>query len=325
MLTYKKIDMINTDNLITYNTGMKLLLDEKQFEKLTNIVNNQFENRKFDRSTDYGYHFLRRIYNGFNAYKDSNYNDLSALLNYVEILPATLTQPLTIYPSLKSGSGYIFVNIDLNNMKDNDVISALLASEFYRDLLYIKQNKLINITEPLSNIIFNIIVLLFGKKKGFIEDDNLLIILKMSIVYYILSNFFNTNNVFSKGQQYVDIKDISNDEEMNVNLNEIANYIESKITDFSKLLIYLNRFDIKINVNEFVVKIVNYFGYDVLAGFSSLERMLSIMPILNIGNNITKNLINFVNKSSYASINNFLVQSLSNISSKNKPDIKLQI
>jgi hypothetical protein len=325
MLTYRKIDMIETDNLLPYNTGMKLLLDEKQFEKLTSIVNNYFENRKFDRSTDYGYHFLRRIYNGFNAYQDSNYSDLGALLNYVEILPCNLTQPLTMYPSLKSGSGYIFTNIDLNKMSDNDVISSLLASEFYRDLLYIKNDKLINLTESLSNIIFNILVLLFGKKKGFIEDDNLLIILKMSITYYILSNFFNINNVFSKGQQYTDIKDISRDEELNVNLKEIADYIEKRITDFSKLLIYLNGFDIKINVNEFVVRIINYFGYDVLAGFSSLERMLTIMPILNIRNNISKNLINFVNKTSYASINNYLVRSLSNISSKNKPDIKLQI
>lgn len=325
MLTYRKIDMIETDNLLPYNTGMKLLLDEKQFEKLTSIVNNYFENRKFDRSTDYGYHFLRRIYNGFNAYQDSNYSDLGALLNYVEILPCNLTQPLTMYPSLKSGSGYIFTNIDLNKMSDNDVISSLLASEFYRDLLYIKNDKLINLTESLSNIIFNILVLLFGKKKGFIEDDNLLIILKMSITYYILSNFFNINNVFSKGQQYTDIKDISRDEELNVNLKEIADYIEKRITDFSKLLIYLNGFDIKINVNEFVVRIINYFGYDVLAGFSSLERILTIMPILNIRNNISKNLINFVNKTSYASINNYLVRSLSNISSKNKPDIKLQI
>lgn len=325
MLTYRKIDMIETDNLLPYNTGMKLLLDEKQFEKLTKIVNNYFENRKFDRSTDYGYHFLRRIYNGFNAYQDSNYSDLGALLNYVEILPCNLTQPLTMYPSLKSGSGYIFTNIDLNNMTDNDVMASLLSSEFYRDLLYIKNDKLINLTESLSNIIFNILVLLFGKKKGFIEDDNLLIILKMSITYYILSNFFNINNVFSKGQQYTDIKDISRDEDLDVDLKEIADYIEKRITDFSKLLIYLNGFDIKINVNEFVVKIINYFGYDVLAGFSSLERMLAIMPILNIRNNISKNLISFVNKTSYASINNYLVRSLSNISSKNKPDIKLQI
>jgi hypothetical protein len=133
------------------------------------------------------------------------------------------------------------------------------------------------------------------------------------------------SNVYSKANQYVKLTDFAIDSELTVNLKEIADYIEKNITTFSKLIVYLNNLDIKINVNEFVVKITNYFGYDVLAMFSSLERFLCIVPIISSNNNITKNLINFINKTSLATLNDSIIRSLSNISNKNKPQIYLQI
>jgi hypothetical protein len=325
MLNYNKLDMISSDNYIRYDTGMNLLFNSKQFEKLINIVNNYYDNKKIPKSQQYMYNMLRRLYNGFNTYKSSNYSDLNVLLNYVEIIPTILQEPLTVYPSVKTGNAYIFANISINNMTDNDIMATLIMSEIYRNLLYVKYTKFENLTDSIATIMFNILVLLFGKKQGFIEDDKLLIILKFSLVYFVLKNFFNMSNVYSKANQYVKLTDFAIDSELTVNLKEIADYIEKNITTFSKLIVYLNNLDIKINVNEFVVKITNYFGYDVLAMFSSLERFLCIVPIISSNNNITKNLINFINKTSLATLNDSIIRSLSNISNKNKPQIYLQI
>lgn len=325
MLNYNKVDMISTDNYIRYDTGMGLFFNDKQFEKLVDILNNYYDNKKIPKNQHYMYNILRRIYNGFNAYKSSNYSDLNALLNYVEIIPTTLQNPLIVYPSVKSGNAYIFVNLNMNSMNDNDIISALTMGEIYRNLLYVKYTKFENLTEAISTIIFNILVLLFGKKQGFIENDKLLIILKCAITYFVLKNFFHVTNVFSKSQSYIKMTDIDVDDELDINLKEIADYIEKNITTFSKLIVYLNNLDIKINVNEFVVKITNYFGYDVLAMFSSLERFLSVIPVISMNNNITKNLVNFINKTSLATLNDSIIRSLTNISTKNKPQIQLQV